>query len=58
MEARNEDIWETAMATFRDEIKRAKAKCEVKGASVLVEPVMRRDGAETGGRDEDEEFEL
>jgi hypothetical protein len=46
------------MATFRDEIKRAKAKCEVNGASVLVEPVMRRNGAETVGWNEDEEFEL
>ncbi|KFY80893.1 hypothetical protein V499_00303 [Pseudogymnoascus sp. VKM F-103] len=58
MEARNEDIWEIAMATFRDEIKRGKAKGEVKGVSVLVEPVMRKGGVETGGWDEDEEFEL
>lgn len=58
MEATNEDIWGVAMATFRDEIKRAKAKCEVNGASVLVEPVMRRNGAETVGWNEDEEFEL
>ena len=58
MEARNEDVWEIAMATFRDEIKRAKTKGEVKGASVLVEPVMRKGGAETGGWDEDDEFDL
>lgn len=45
------------MATFRDEIKRAKTKGEVKGASVLVEPVMNG-GAETEGWDEDEEFDL
>ncbi|OBT95970.1 hypothetical protein VE01_06687 [Pseudogymnoascus verrucosus] len=58
MEARNEDIWEIAMATFRDEIKRGKAKGEVKGVSVLVEPVMRKGGVETGGWDGDEEFDF
>jgi hypothetical protein len=58
MEARNEDIWEMAMATFRDEIKRAKANGEVKGVNVLVKPVMRKGGAETGDWDRDEDFDL
>jgi hypothetical protein len=58
MEARREDIWEMAIATFRDEIKRAKVKGEVKGVSVLVEPVMRKGSAETGDWDKDEEFDL
>lgn len=58
METRREDIWEMAIATFRNEIRRAKEKGEVKGVSVLVEPVMRKGGAETGGWDEDEEIDL
>lgn len=49
MEARREDIWEMAVATFRNEIKGAREQGELKGVSVLVEPVVRKDGAETGG---------
>ncbi|KAL5350986.1 hypothetical protein ACLOAV_004559 [Pseudogymnoascus australis] len=58
MEGRNEAIWEIAMATFRDEIKRAETKGGLRGVSVLVESVMRKGDAKTGGWDEDEEFEL
>jgi hypothetical protein len=58
MEAKREDIWEMAIATFRNEIKGARERGELKRVSVLVEPVVRKDGAEMGGWDEDEEFEL
>jgi hypothetical protein len=37
------------MATFRDKIKRGKAKGEVKGVSVLIELVIRKGSIETGG---------
>ncbi|KFY79509.1 hypothetical protein V499_01505 [Pseudogymnoascus sp. VKM F-103] len=58
MEAKREDIWEMAIATFRNEIKGARERGELKRVGVLVEPVVRKDGATTGGWDEDEEFEL
>jgi hypothetical protein len=59
MEARSENIWEMAMTTFRDEIRRAKDKGEAEGVNVLVEPVMRRGDPEPGDlEEEDEEFNL